>query len=112
MASILPIQDSPFFSQLIDLDDATYSITIRWNDREEAWYLDINEQDKTPILSDLKLISFGNLTGRWADSRLPSGDIFVFGPDINVRPDRQSLVNETVQLVYLTPEEVESVNSV
>ena len=112
MAKILPIQDSPYFSQLIDLDIVTYSVTIRWNDREEAWYLDIDEQDKTPIVQSLKLVSIGNLTGRWADSRLPSGDIFVVAEDPNVRPDRNSLVNETIQIVYFTQEEVGSASAV
>lgn len=112
MAFLLPIQDSPYFSQLLDLDGVIYSLVVRWNDREEAWYFDINEQDNTPIVAGLKIISVANLTGRWADSRLPSGDIFVFSDDINARPDRDSLLQGTTRLLYLTAEEVASVSPI
>jgi hypothetical protein len=77
MPESIPVQDSPFYSELVDLDETTYSLTFRWNDREEAWYFDIAEQDGTVIVGGQKLVPYINLTQRWADARIPPGSLVV-----------------------------------
>lgn len=109
MPVLLPVQDSPYFSQLVDLEDTTFSLVVRWNTREEAWYFDIKEQDGTTIISGQKLMPSVDLTTRWADARMPAGIIVtvaVVPTNTDDRPTRQSLVDGSLQLWYYTEAEV------
>jgi hypothetical protein len=108
MPVTLPTQNAPFYSQLIDLDGTTYSIVLRWNTREEAWYLDIDEQDGTGIVRGQKILPLVNLSSRWADSRMPPGILFVDAVNSDARPGRDSLFDGDVALVYITEDEVEN----
>lgn len=55
------------------LGGVQYTIDVRWNGRDEAWYADILTEDATPIRRGIKLVLGGLLGGRVIDPRFPDG---------------------------------------
>lgn len=108
MPRLIPAIDAAFWTQLVDLDNTTFTLTYRYNTRETAWYFDIGEQNGTVIVGGLKLVPNMNLTGRFADSRLPLGELITQSVFPNERPGRDSLSNLEFQIWYLTRTELES----
>lgn len=45
------------------LDNKPYNIRLRWNAIDAAWYMDVREQDDSPIVSGAKLV-LGVYVGR------------------------------------------------
>lgn len=41
---------------LVPLDEETFSFDVRWNSRDAAFYIDIRQDDETPIALGLKLV--------------------------------------------------------
>lgn len=40
----------------VPLQNEQFIFDVRWNSRDEAWYLDLREEDQTPILLGIKLL--------------------------------------------------------
>lgn len=56
-----------------ELDGTIYVFDLRWNDRAGAWFMDVLEEDLTPIRHGIKLV-LGALVGSdTKDSRFPPG---------------------------------------
>jgi len=106
MPTQLPVDDSPYFSLLVDLGETTYETTYRWNEREGAWYFDLAEQNGVMIVSGQKIVPNISITKRWAFAKMPEGEIAIYSQAPNERPTRDSLSEGTVQLWYYTPEEL------
>jgi hypothetical protein len=67
----------PFHSSKVRLEGRDFVFQMRWNQREERWYLSILEDDSTPILLGLKLIANWELLGPYrSDPRVPPGRLF------------------------------------
>jgi hypothetical protein len=58
MASRIPLIPSRNnYTLVVPIDGTSYLFdNIHWNAFEESWYLDLREQDETPILSGIKLV--------------------------------------------------------
>ena len=56
MPQIIPTTPTPDYEFLIDLEDQTLQMRIRWNSIEGAWYLDITGVSFTLELQPLKLV--------------------------------------------------------
>ena len=78
MAVALPLVPSdPSYEFVTSLGVATYTVGVRWNGRDGAWYLDLADADGDPIRSGLK-IALGVLIGdRSTDPRWPAGVFLV-----------------------------------
>ena len=51
------------------IGDFSYIFDVHWNSRDESWYLDIFEQDLTPIIYGIKIV-LGTYLGRRKNHRL------------------------------------------
>lgn len=50
--------ESSFFEVKTTLEDVAYTLEIRWNVRDESWYMNILDADGAlPILSGLRLVA-------------------------------------------------------
>lgn len=59
---IVPFQPSDTNVKLtVPIDDARYVFYHRWNSRDQAWYVDLYEEDFTPILLGIKLTLGGRI---------------------------------------------------
>lgn len=57
MAFDLPLVPSiPNYRMGTTLNGSQYILDVRWNGRDGAWYLDILEQDETPIVNGVKIV--------------------------------------------------------
>lgn len=64
MPQRLPLIPSvPAYQFGTTLDGIQYLFNIRWNTREEAWYMDILKEDETPIRHGIK-VTLGSFLGR------------------------------------------------
>lgn len=73
MPQQLPLVPSiPNYRVATTLGDDQFILDVRWNGRDEAWYMDILTQDGDMIRAGIKLV-LGAILGVGADSRLPAG---------------------------------------
>lgn len=57
MPDFIPLDPSATNYRLrVPLDNETYLFDVRWNSRDAAYYVDIRQQDETPVALGLKLV--------------------------------------------------------
>ncbi|MCK6585962.1 MAG: hypothetical protein L6Q76_00095 [Polyangiaceae bacterium] len=64
-------------TQRTALDGRDYLLTLRWNQREEAWYLDLADADDVLIRAGMKLVMGQPLLRGVLDARRPPGELLV-----------------------------------
>ncbi len=77
MGVLIPIvreADGPaWIEQQAVLDGATYTLIILWNERYQAWYLQVfDAEGVTPLRNGIKLVADYQLV-KWTVSRTPTG---------------------------------------
>jgi hypothetical protein len=78
MGQRLPLVPSvPSYVFGTSLGDAQYRIAMRWNARAGTWFMDLMEDDETPIRMGIRVVLGARLGGRTADHdpRFPQGDL-------------------------------------
>lgn len=97
----IPLPTSnPHFVQQTQLNGVTYTIRIHWNEREEAFYMELGDIEGNPIVASRKLVANWGLLFRVTDERKPVGDIFcVDQTGQGVDPGLDDL-GERVLLIY------------
>jgi hypothetical protein len=74
MPELLPIDAAaPHYQIGTSIDGAQYVLEVRWNQRDEAWYLDILDEDEDPIAHGIKIVLGSVLGKRCVDPRMPAG---------------------------------------
>lgn len=54
----LPLYDDPYYEYRIALEDEARVMTFRWQDRTSSWYIDLKQDDLTPIVLGIKLVPY------------------------------------------------------
>lgn len=54
----LPLYPEPYYQYVAELEDSNRVFQFRWVDRTSSWYMDILQDDKTPILLGIKLVAY------------------------------------------------------
>ena len=108
MKLIPHVGDTSAYRQVITLEDSVYIFRTYYNTRDKAWYLDLLEQDETPIIYGLKLVINWGLLARYQDDRLPPGELITvdLAGDSN-EVDRDNF-GDTVRLVYISEAELDA----
>ena len=75
MATVaLPLEPSiPNYRVGTTLDGVVYLLDVRWNSRDEAWFLDLLAEDETPIVRGIRVVLGALLGSRSADPAFPPG---------------------------------------
>ncbi|MGL6011263.1 MAG: phage baseplate plug family protein [Shewanella oncorhynchi] len=92
--------------QLIEvvLDDRPFILRVMWNERCGYFSLSVLEADSTPIVQNIKMVKNFPLVKRFADSRLPTGDLyFIQENGKTIRPEYSEL-GESYALYYYVPD--------
>ncbi len=109
MAIIIPTpQGSPFTTQITTIDGTDYKLSFSFNFRELAWYMGMALTDGTVLASGIKLVSNYFLLQKYADDRLPPGELVAVAMGAD---DSQAGINDLggrVQLLYLFKNELTS----
>ena len=66
------------YSFRIELDSIVYIMNIRYNTHMNRWILDLKDSSDAPIIMGLPLLLGTQLLKRYADPRLPPGDLFMY----------------------------------
>lgn len=54
----LPLYPEPFYEYRIALEDEARLVTFRWQDRTSSWYIDVKQDDLTPVVLGIKLVPY------------------------------------------------------
>jgi hypothetical protein len=74
---IIPLRpDLTHYDLGVTLDGVAYLLELRWNTREEAWYLDVRLEDGTDVVTGIKVVVGFPLAARSAHAKLPPGALF------------------------------------
>lgn len=109
MANAIKTPDSAWHSQDVTLSGRTYTITQKWNIRDNSWYIDI-ERPTGEALYGLKVMPMQNLTGRYKyKSFLDGGSLWCMRVKQDFSPiTRDNLgVGKIYELWWLTDQEAE-----
>jgi hypothetical protein len=73
----IPVRNGVFpYRMTIELDGALYGLLLRWNARDDHWYLDL-EQARTIVLAGIKVVNSADLLAQFGhmqvDGRIPPG---------------------------------------
>lgn len=85
-----------------ELDGVFYLLSFRFNSRATVWMMNIADENSNIIVSGIALLLGVDLLGRFQDSRLPPGTLFLNNfSEENIEATRNSL-GEDVLLLYDT----------
>lgn len=103
MAIVVPCRpDLTHYDMSLVLDETTYILEFRWSTREGSWYIDLKEQDETPITMGVKVVPNLPLGARHQDLRRPPGWFVARDTSGKGLPPGQRDLGDRVQLYYLT----------
>ena len=104
----IPTVSDMFYTQITTLDGTDYLLEFRFNTRENCWYLIVSLADSTQLAGGIKLVSNFPLLQKYADSRMPPGELLVLAPSSDASPPGRFDLGTGLrcQLVYLTKAEV------
>lgn len=104
----IPLRPLPSDTLQITVEGIPYKVRTRYNSREARWRFDLLTVTGTPIVQAQKLVHGVNLTGRFADERLPSKGNF-WCIDRRTYKDIPEYflkdVEDNLQIWYITTEE-------
>lgn len=77
MIQSIPVPDSSYSTQRLNVANTIYNLQLSFNSRDLSWYLDIFDIQNTPILQGKK-IQFGSaVTGRYLLTGFDIGNLYV-----------------------------------
>lgn len=95
----IPKLPSSNYEFRIDLEGSTYNLSLKYNKRENRWYLNIKDEQDNPIVMGIKMVLNTSLVERFQDDRLPPGTLFLLNQtDINVDPGLEDFGTEIILL--------------
>lgn len=98
----LPLRtDLPHYDFTTELDGKSYTFVMKWNEREEAWYMDLYDSTNTLVIASRKIVIGWPLTNRYQDETLPPGTLIaVDTSNANQDPGLEDL-GERVEIWYI-----------
>jgi hypothetical protein len=107
MAVTLPLRpDLTHYDFGISLDGTSYLLELRWNTREEAWYLDIRLEDGTDVVLGIKVVVDFILGRRSQHPARPPGVFFAVDTSGRRQDPGISDLGARVQLLYFEAAEL------
>ncbi len=109
MSLQLPLNsDAPHYRVGTTLQGIQYLLDVRWNSREEAWYMTISSVEDIVLIAGIKLVLGVFLTRLSHDERLPDGEFMV--SDLSDTSTEATLTDlgERVAVYFIPTEELES----
>lgn len=75
----------------IDLDDVTFGIDLRFNTRDQHWYLTLQDADGNPLRQGIKIVGNWQLLRTMVQQGRPLRDLIAIRPSGSGDPDRETL---------------------
>ena len=105
---IIPLEpSSPNYRVGVTLAGEQFILDVRWNTRESAWYLDVLQEDETPIRQGLKITLGLPIGGHVADAAWPGGYFYALDTERTGVDAGLDDMGERVQLYWFDSSEIE-----
>ncbi len=96
----------PAYNMLCVLGDKTFSLSFTWNTRDRGWYIDVADDEGTPIAMGLRIVVGTLMMRRCVKANRPNGFFFAVDTNgTNVDPAIDDL-GTRVKLLFLSPEDI------
>ena len=103
MILVVPISNAADATQVTTLEGVEYTLRFRYNQREDAYYLDIADGAGVLIVGGIKLVHGRGLTQRYHFSALPPGEFLVMSATRET--PRYGTWGDSAELWYVTSDE-------
>lgn len=98
---VIPIRsDITDYIQKTELEGTVYTFGFHYNERFEAWTMDILTSAEEPILMGIPVHINWPLLRQYKDSRLPPGILFAINIEEENTPPNESNFGSAIQLLY------------
>jgi hypothetical protein len=67
--------DLPHYSIEVELDQQSFTLEFRWNDRAEGWFMDVSDVNGVRLLNGRRVCVDLPLLARFRDPALPAGEL-------------------------------------
>ena len=94
------------YDMQITLDEVTYTLEFRWNNRAGAWMMHITTEGGEPILMGTRIVIDMPLGKRSTDARMPKGVFIAVDTSERKQDPGMSDLGDRVQLLYFTASEL------
>jgi hypothetical protein len=101
----LPLIDENDFLLEAVLDDITYFLRFSWNSEAAIWVLGIEDANKVDVLQGVVLVPSVALLVNFRHYAVPAGEFVAYSDNDLAQIGRQSFLDGTFQLYYLTKAE-------
>jgi hypothetical protein len=88
------------------IGDSQFLFDIRWNNRDESWYMDMRDQDEDLIVAGMRIVLGSPLGARTADSRFPPGVFLAIDTTNSGQEATYDDLGERVIVMFFSPEEL------
>lgn len=90
------------------LEGAWYGFRLAYNTRLQAWYLDVEGDDGSPLVNGLRVAVGTDMLRPFGDTRLPPGQLFAVDVEGQGRDPWRYGLSGPIQLRYRTLADVEA----
>lgn len=102
---LLPFSEFPSFTQEILLDNIPYKFNFKWNTRGEYWQMPIYDREENLLIS-VKIVLTFELLSLYRHFGGPQGELYALPMVNNVDRIERDSIGDTVELVYITVDEL------
>jgi len=85
------------------LEETVLRFVLTWNRRGSSYSLDVYTQDRTPIVTGLRVVMGTDILGGIQDDRLPPGALFAIDTETEGVPPKLGELGARVKLIYQPP---------
>lgn len=98
---LLPVFADPNYEVTVDLDRVTYRMRYKYNARDQAWYLDLLNQDGSLARGSIRIVEDFPLLRLMQTLDRPEGEIVVVATQSLGRPPRIDELGEVFVPIYI-----------
>ncbi len=103
----------PFYETEVTLDGVIFRLEFKFNDRDQAWYLNIKDVNDNQLRSGIRVVSDWALLRLWQEVQTkPAGEMVPVAQGGIARPALIDELGEDVILTYLDEAELEEIAGV
>lgn len=90
----------------VDLDGVFFKLAFKFNERDDAWFLDILDPADTPLRNGLKIVNEWDILRLWQEATRPDGTMITVNEGDIVDPPTLNQLGAEVILTYLDASEI------
>jgi len=98
----MPVRsDIPAYDMQVELESRLYNMTVRYDTRMSRWILDIYDENSSPIIVGVPILTKIPLLRRFKDTRLPPGDLIALDESGEDKQAARDDLGNDVKLFYV-----------